>query len=678
MNAPRMLLRLSILLGFAAMGSAQQAQKDAPPLPPGFEIVGVNTVDYPHGYATDVSGDGRYTYVANGESTSGKSFWIVDVSDPLKPRKVAVRGSGFCPQMVRTQGNLIFVPPSGGQSVYIWDATDKTNPQFMSIIGDGGMVRAAAAAGSMLYVNYQGSGDSTRGGNAGAMKVFDVSDPKKPARLGAVDVPLPGYISGILAGPPGVVYLTNGKLLFVVDVRDPGNPKLASETPVENGAGISLCIQGDRLFVATSAGFAVFNIKDPGKPQFVAQYVSPNIPKGGNACKISVAADKAVLTTVFGPRVEGHLSSVEVIDVSVPAVPRLLGASKPQNGQFNGCWYSGGRYAYITDMNLGQWTVDIADPVNPKLVASLGTAGEGNDVCPHGKYVYEADYPGNLFAWDITDKANPKFLPYRYFTNCNGAKEILMSGDYLFFGQPGPLLIFDTKADPANPKLVASVKMNGQSGMALDGNLLYVTCFGGGGSTDLNYFHILDVSNPAQPRILVSLSSKTSKVPGYMPTSPVIKGGYCYYTAPEFKKATAQLVAINVKDPSHPAVSRIDPIPTWACACDGPGTTIFLRTPAGIDTYDVSDPAVPKLVKTFKQSLGRDVYRIERHGKYLYTAIYGGGCVAVFDCSAPLDLKYVGIVGVGGHNYKVCVADGLCYHPLLGGLGITKVPWSVE
>jgi hypothetical protein len=647
-----------IVAALASRPDSRLAQPVGGSPPPRLVAISQNLADYPHGYATDVTGQGNYTYVANGESSSGKSVWIIDFSNPLRPRRSAVAPAGFAPQVVRVQGDLLFVAPSGGEGPYIFDIKDKTRPQLLTVVRPAGKVRSLAVRGRYLYVPYQEEG----------LKIFDISHPSDPPLVGQVPLPLRDYISGIAVDARGFVYLTDYGELLAVNATDPRHPVKTAELTAEKPLAPSIALEGGHLFIPMDGGLAVYSVTDPARPRRVGRYQSPSLARGGDASKVAVHGDRALLTAVPAP----YHAFVEVLNVSDPTAPRLLGATEVREGEFRGVSYAGGRYACVTDLTLGQYTVDLVDPTRPRLAAHLVTAGEGNDLLVNRGYAYEADYASGLFVWDVTDKTHPHLLDYHYYSARNGAKLLLRMGRTLYLlQQEGPLLVFDIQADPARPRLINTLTIPGQSGAFLSGQKLYLV--GGSPGTDTRRFFVVDVGRPERPRVLGSLSADS--LPLYYPQDPVVKGGYCYYFAPNFSGAAGTLAVVDVHDPAHPAVVKKQAVEHgWTSLADGPGSYFFARNENGILTYDVSNPTTPRIAARCDYPLGRDCYRVERHNQYLYTAIYDMGTVVVFDCTYPLAVRPIGRLSQGNYNYKVRVQDGYCYHALLGGIGITKVP----
>ena len=144
----------------------------------------------------------------------------------------------------------------------------------------------------------------------------------------------------------------------------------------------------------------------------------------------------------------GEASQLSILDISDPAVPRLLGSSEPLDGAPQSIYVSGG-YAYVAcgaeglliydvrdpaqPSRIGAWqgspycngvfvrgddafvacsdclsTLDVSTPTQPVRRGAVCPAGTGEAVYVEGDYAYLADGEGGIQIIDVSDLDWPK------------------------------------------------------------------------------------------------------------------------------------------------------------------------------------------------------------------------------------------------------------------------------
>lgn len=180
-------------------------------------------------------------------------------------------------------------------------------------------------------------------------------------------------------------------------------------------------------------------------------------------------------------------------------------------------------------------------------------------------------------------------------------KALCREGTTLYVGSGLHVLVMDA-SDPAKLRLLGTSAMLPQfvESLASDGNGMLYACCGEGGLV------LLDVSTPAEPRILGTLDTL-----GY--TEDVAFYG------------------------------------DYAVLADGP---------LGLQVADVSDPVNPLLVSS-AYSLAY-VYAVALQGEIVYAAGGGSGLFTV-DLTDPLNPKEAGLLPLDGFQYDVLTANGRLY-----------------
>jgi len=186
--------------------------------------------------------------------------------------------------------------------------------------------------------------------------------------------------------------------------------------------------------------------------------------------------------------------------------------------------------------------IDLSDPVHPATLQSLGLIGTSMAILPHGDLVYVG------------------------------------LGNYLEENQSG-LAVVDAHT-PSAPSLLlqipAAASGDFYEAMTIKGDWLYV-------GTYLGNLHIFDISNPASPSLVdtVSLPDNVYDLTQY--------GDLCYACV-----GYSGISILNLSNPALPQVVGSLATPEDADALSIVGTTAYLAADdGGVMSYDLSDPLQP-------------------------------------------------------------------------------------
>lgn len=208
-----------------------------------------------------------------------------------------------------------------------------------------------------------------------------------------------------------------------------------------------------------SKGFSVLDVRDPAKPSPVGYHPAP--PNTWNihlqthdelllvihAKDMFAAAEFAderayykgqlgrTVGTAEGKRPRDWSAGLAVYDISKPEEPRRIGFLPVEGGGVHRCWYTGGRWAYVSALLDGFtdyifMTVDLADPTQPReagrywLPGMNLAAGERpgwdetrryglHHAIVHGDTAYAAWRDAGLVVIDLADRAAPKLVTHR-------------------------------------------------------------------------------------------------------------------------------------------------------------------------------------------------------------------------------------------------------------------------
>ena len=274
----------------------------------------------------------------------------------------------------------------------------------------------------------------------------------------------------------------------------------------------------------------------------------------------------------------------------------------------------------------------------PRLLTTV-TAGQGlsdhltgaNSIAVSGNTAYvTAGASDALVILDVSDPTSPQVLSELVdgqagFDHLAGPRSVFVTGGiaYVAAQLDNALTIIDV-SDPANPRLLAEV-VDGQNGfnqlgrancVHVSGATAYVTAHSDflGGDEALT---IIDVSNPANPRLLAELvdDSKTYPAPSEFTrlrgaNSVHVSGTTAYVTAGAAIESDEALTILDVSDPSNPRLLA-ELVDDGSHHMEGPrsvfvsGDTAYVAgSPVGLayigggalTTIDVSDPANPRFL----------------------------------------------------------------------------------
>jgi len=291
-------------------------------------------------------------------------------------------------------------------------------------------------------------------------------------------------------------------------------------------------------------------------------------PADGHPTAVAVAGSYAYLTYSCGVYC---YSPLDVIDISNPAAPTLVGATTVSWGTagiaVQGSYaYTTGYYANPNYLRM----VDISNPATPFSAAVFTLAGaHPQAVAVQGPYAYMLDYGTNrLEVIDVSNPAasafsgdqntSPSSLPLLGSTTTDaGPSSIALQGHYGYVVNAvgGTVEVIDL-ADPAHPSVVGRASLGAAgasgtsySGIAVQGSFAYVA------DHNANALQVIDVSNPTSPSVVASVPA------GQGPTAVAVQDHRAFVT----NKASNTLQVFDVSSPSAP--TSLGTVPTEA----GPG-----------------------------------------------------------------------------------------------------------
>jgi hypothetical protein len=356
--------------------------------------------------------------------------------------------------------------------------------------GDGSPT-AVAVAGQHAYLTHA-CGSTCYG----PLDVIDVSNPARPALLGAT--PLSWGTAGI-AVQGSYAYTTgysaNPNYLRMIDVSRPAAPFTAAAFTQVGLHPQAVAVQGPYAYMVDygTDRLEVVDVADPSAGAFDAgQNTSPlslplrgGVATGAGPSGVAAQGNHAyVVNAVSG--------TVEAIDVADPARPVVAGRVSLGHGGTRGTSYPGiavrGAYAYVADADANALrVVDVADPTRPSLVATAPAGQNPTAIAIQDDRAFVTNKASNtLQVFDISTPAKPASLGT--IATDAGPTAVAAGGRHVYVANAAgaSLQIFDL--DGAGPAPVASGSFSLPSASALTITKAYalrlpVRCSGAGRCT---------------------------------------------------------------------------------------------------------------------------------------------------------------------------------------------------
>jgi hypothetical protein len=340
----------------------------------------------PGGDISDLTLAGHDAFVA-----AAGGLQILDLTNPSSPAFVSVgtRETGGPAEAIQVVGHYAYLA-DGDSGLQIIDLTDTNGLIRVAQLRTAGYAHAIQIVGTNAYVGI----------DAG-LELIDVSNPKAPARVSALDI---GRVEDLQV-VSNLAYVA-AYTLQIVDVSDSARPRLITnldQTVVDDVRAVH--IAGQFAYVAgryntndndRPFGLIVVDISHPAQPFVTGFYktVAPvrDIQIIGQLAYVIASSALEPLGNDEGP------SWLQVFDVTNPARPTPLGQCQVTDDAQ--ALQVVGRYAYIAGgswlENAREWRdglliVDVSDPAHPTRVYGLTTPSWGNDLQVVGDEVYLAD-----------------------------------------------------------------------------------------------------------------------------------------------------------------------------------------------------------------------------------------------------------------------------------------------
>jgi hypothetical protein len=461
----------------------------------------------------------------------------------------------------------------------------------------GGSVNTAAVQGDYAYV-----------GMGARLVVLDVSNPHHLRAIGQTDV-LPGTVQDLTVAGDYAYLAADEAGLRIIDIADPTSPIEIGFYDTVGAEGVA--VMDHYAYVVTGSDYCalyILDVADPADPVLVGVHrddiigYPTNVRIYGNHAYVM-----ASLLTVFdlanpiSPTLASHLpaglvadvavvnnyayaagNGLSIFDVTDPGAPELTGKwNVVAIGSFNQAVAIAGNYAYLPDRSSYKLrTIDITSPYTPTQIGRYVLPRAGVDVTTAESYVYAATTDTGLYVLDAGNPANLSVTS-----------------------------VYSISTDVETPSQVVV------------GNYEYrVTGVVGGW-----YLQVLDISDPADPKMVGSYSARSESDElrwCYIVVDLAAVGDYAYVA-----DSLMGLHVLNVMTPTAISEVNVDPEPAFAVAADEDYAYVG---GGGLRILDVSDPTDLKDVGSYntagtvdKIALDEDYIYVSSKEAGLFTLWFG-------------------------------------------------------
>ncbi len=438
------------------------------------------------------------------------------------------------------------------------------------------------------------------------------------------------------------VYVAAGNCLQIVDLSDASNPKVIGSVDTPGGSA-GVAVSGSYAYLACyHCGLMVVDVRNPRNPRSIGSAAARNYAQG-----VAVSGNRAYLAEQIG---EGEGGTLEVIDITDPALPKVLGGVDVQGDGFLNVAVTGG-YAYVAANRLGLEVMDVRDPADPRVAANLTWGNDWvEDVAVTGDIACVAAGDGVKIV-DITTPEKPQEVSQVAMSGFIRGISVIgnqayVAESYVSEWVPKGLFAAIDVSDPKVPTVVGTVPMPDDAyDVVLCGDYACVADITSG-------LQVVDAANLLHPPVVYGID---------LPVAPgnIVIGDYAYVTGGGF-------MVIDVSDPAnaHLVGSTITPGNAAGLAISGAYAYVADQYPSGLCVIDARDPRDPSPVGFASTSSCPFSVVVSGHYAYVAGEIYQGlnpGALEVIDVSDPENPVDVAVVLAPSGAYQVAVSGGYAY-----------------
>lgn len=605
-----------------------------------------------NGVAGYIGGTGPATY----------SLSVLDISDPLRPRKAGTLGVDSA-RAIAAQGDFFYVP--GNSALDIIDAGNPdapvetgslmlASPSGIAVNGDFAYLSTSGAGCGVVVVDVsqptapQLKGSAACSGIPGVIayhnnalytvldknriQIFDVSRPDSPAPAGVLDIKADGAI--LFDGTTAYV-MDAASRLNIIDVSDIHNPLIIKTMGMAVGqlAGI----EADTLFFDAGDAIQAYDVSEPNRPVLSAQF--PGSPSHHSGTQLF----KDGLYYELGPNLLS-ISDLHILE-RAPPLKVLAHTDMPNSTAFdiavkdNVAYVPGAMESDLSGYLNGVTVVDISDSLAPKVVSRVPTPGYPREATVSGTRLYVS---GGLGVAQL-DSTTPSHPVVAGDAGRGFGARLALKGGRLYSASWETIGILDT-SQVHNVSSIGALYHQSQNFTDISVNDAgNIAC-----TVDADdHLQFVDVSGSV-PVLLKTLTTDA------MPYSCRFHGDFVFVTTSD------EVEVVDAGAPGSAAVvDRIAIKTTSPVIFNGNIAYVSDGDHLKIYVYDVSNPSSPVLKNIASGYLGK--YAVVQNNK-IYTRGQNPYYFVILDISNPLDPSFMGsTTGFGEVIYPFAVSGTVAY-----------------
>jgi hypothetical protein len=497
-------------------------------------------------------------------------------------------------RQVVTRGDYAFLA-NGSGGLHIVDVSDPRQPQRAGVWYPHGKTAALAKYGSYVYLAAGGSGVS----------IVQVTPPTTPRLVASM--PLPGNASDIVIIPPYAYVGTTQGRLYILDLTTPLRPRLLSQIEAGGHVVDMAVVDGVAYLACLKQGVITVDVHDPQHPRLLQRW-----PTGEAATGIAVHEQHAYVAA----------GNLEVLDMRRPEAPALV-AIRRVSGTFGVAVLP----PYVL-LPSGTDGVQVVPLQGSTAVSQTRTMHYAARLALTAHQALVADTRGGLRILDMAQPDQPRLLAT--LEDIGTIVDVVVDGTFAYLADDsrGSGVVVVDISLPTAPRVVGQYYSEATTDVVVWNHLALV-----GDASGMVY--VVDVQQPTRPRVLTSLP-----LPGKVQRLALL---------PPYVLIASDAAGLHVVEVTPDALLQLHttvPIPGRALDIAMVGQTAYVAADAGgIQVIDVSMPQQPLPGTPYHHSDGKGdaVIRLLAHRQHLYALDSQRGA-QIFTVSETGELQWRGKV----------------------------------
>jgi hypothetical protein len=401
--------------------------------------------------------------------------------------------------------------------------------------------------------------------NAG-LQILDVSNPGAIMLAGAV--PIPSAHAVEVVGDLAYVMQASfdDAMIHVVDVGDPGTASIVGSVPI-SGTPRDLAVHGSYVYVAKSSSrIEIIDVSDSANPESLGDALERDRRAG-----LAVVGDYLLATTDEG---------MEVLDIAEPEDPALVASvTIPAEGFAGSITVANGR-AYLERSFDGVHVIDVSSPASPIRLGVLPVSSTQTTIAVEGTLMVTSDTNGGFHtAAAATPIASAAVAEVRL---TGRARSVVATESHAYVGTGGPneLWAVDTSDPSAATRQVGLVLPSAANALQVRDELVFA-------ATDSDGLIVIDVSNEAMPVVVGGDGTEQF-------LSTLTLGENTAYAG-----SGRELHVLDITTPTDPTpLTPVSLDRTAGCTASSGATLLICQDFTGVQAADLSVPTAPVLGTT--------------------------------------------------------------------------------